>query len=115
MILSTFFLFTTLWAAGKGDYLDATVVRSDQILMELVQKGPKTLAKRKEDKAKLAEANLALVALRRMQGRDKEAFDVLKKCANLCSEFGGKGEWEASREWACAIGKSDQKIFRCQK
>jgi len=112
LILFISFLISTVWAAGKGDYLDATVVRSDQRLMELVQMAP---GKGKGGLQKWADANLALVALRRMQGRDKEAYELLKKCAGRCRDFGAKGEWESSREWACALGKADSKIFKCQK
>lgn len=95
------------FALPSADYLDSFVLRSDQRLEELVKK---KWGKSKSQSMAQANAHLALVALRRLQGRDEDAQKILQKCAGICAKWGEKSEWEANRSWICGLGKAGSGI-----
>lgn len=87
-------------AAENAVYVNSLSTQAAKAMEEQASKDPKSLTSETE-LSEWAKARLAWIALKRLQGREKEALVIFEGCGEFCQKFGSEKEWEAHRAWGC--------------
>ena len=108
MIFLLFWLGVADPAQGAGpdsppSYTDVSSAEALRTLEKLCARDPAAL--RDDEGVEWAKARFAMVALLRLQGKDKEAMDAFAGCGSYCRKWGSSAEWKALRKWGCAKKK----------
>jgi hypothetical protein len=89
--------------AGAGElprYVNNLSFPAEQAMEKIASRKPKEIHSEAEW-VDWARARLAWVALRRLQGRERDALRVFAGCGSYCEKYGPEKEWEAEKRWGC--------------
>jgi hypothetical protein len=98
-----FFLLGLFQAANCGEppqYVNKLSLQAAVVMEKIASRSPKELGSEVE-LAEWARARLAWIALRRLEGREKEALRIFLGCGEVCGKYGPEKEWQAEKAWGC--------------
>lgn len=81
-------------------YVNNLSVEAGQAMAKIASRDPSGI-KSEAELVEWARARLAWIALRRLQGQEKEALAIFEGCGQTCEKYGSEKEWSAARAWGC--------------